>query len=52
MRGYRRQHVCLIEPVDPPLVLRRADILAPAVVRMRADAVNRDDAIGKVSLKG
>jgi hypothetical protein len=46
MRSYRWQHLCLVEPVDPPRVVRRADMLAPAVVWVRADAVNRDDVVG------
>jgi hypothetical protein len=50
MWGYGRQHVFLVEPVHPPRVFRRADILAPTVVRVRTDAMDRNDATGKVSV--
>jgi hypothetical protein len=51
MRSYRWQHVCLVQPVDPPWALRRTDILTPAVVGVRADAVDRDDTAREVSMK-
>jgi hypothetical protein len=50
MGSYSRQHVLCLEPVDPLRALCCADMLAPAVVRVRADAVDRDDATRKVSL--
>jgi hypothetical protein len=51
MRSYRWQHICLVQPVDPPRGLRCTDILAPAVVGVRADVVDRDDAAREVSTK-
>jgi hypothetical protein len=51
MRSYCWQHVCLVELVDPAWVLRRADILTPAIVRMRADAMDCDNAACEVSMK-
>lgn len=43
MGCYGWQHVFLVKPVDPLWALRGADILAPAVVRVRPNAVDRDD---------
>jgi hypothetical protein len=50
MRSYRGQHVLRIEPVDPAWVFRRADILTPAIVGVRADAMDGDDAAYDVSM--
>jgi hypothetical protein len=50
MRRYCWQHLCLVEPVNPPRVLRRSDILGPAVIWVRSNAMDRDDAIGKFSI--
>jgi hypothetical protein len=45
MGSYRWQPVCL------SAWFSRTNILAPAVVGVRADAVDRDDAVGEVSMK-
>jgi hypothetical protein len=48
--GHCRQHALLLRPVDPVGALLRADILAPAVIWVRADAVNRNDTAREVSI--
>ncbi len=44
IRRYGRQHILLTKPIDPSRVLRRARILAPAIVRVCSDAVDCNDA--------
>jgi hypothetical protein len=51
MQSYSWQHVLRVESVDPPWALRRADILTPAIVRMRADAMDCDNAACEVRMK-
>jgi hypothetical protein len=50
MRSYCWQHILRIEPVDPPWALRRADILTPAIVGVRANAMDRDNAACELSM--
>jgi hypothetical protein len=43
VRCYGWQHTVFDEPVEPYRLLYRADVLAPAVVRMGAEAMDCDD---------